>query len=96
MLKQRLMEKQDRTPRKAVAPDRGAAAFSVSTAFQMVQVLWPFPGISRHEHEKSNAVGNLLPEKHYFRLGRAGGPFPNVVLTEGQRKSLLSTQEVAE
>ncbi len=95
MIKQQSLQKQSKAPRKAVAPDKGAAAFSISTAFQAVHGLETFPGISRHGPKENGAAGNLLPEKNYFRRGRAEGPIANVVLTEGQEKPLLRRREVA-
>lgn len=90
MKKHRSMTKKEKAPRKAAAPNIGAAAFSFSTPFQV------FPGskisldITRLTGSDKKEIDNLLSKTHYFRLSLAKRPSANVVLTEGDKKALES------
>lgn len=81
--------------KKAVAPIKGAAAFSRSTGTKCLPRKKCFPAISQRQIRNSVESNNLLPETHYFRRRLAEHPIPNVVLTEGQRTSLGLLREVA-
>ncbi len=72
-------------PRKAVAPDKGAAAFSCSTGKKHFSRKAKFPTVSRLQSIISRVCCDFLPKMTYFRRCLAKGSAANVVLTEGQK-----------
>lgn len=81
-----ILRKMDTDPQKAVAPDKGAAAFSCSTGNTGLPNGTCFPGISQHSAfcAESNGNKNIMPKKHYFRSDLAETPPALVVRIEGQ------------
>lgn len=88
MKKHRPMTKQNRAPQKAVAPNKGAAAFSCSTVSPPMPDKARFPVISP-QSSKNAAEDNLLPETHCFCGGLAKCPPALVIRTEGQKNPRL-------
>lgn len=82
----RILRKKDIVPEKAVAPKKGAAAFSCSTGNTDLPNGTCFPGISQHSAfcAESNGNKNIMPKKHYFRSDLAETPPALVVRIEGQ------------
>lgn len=74
------------TERKAVVPDKGAAAFSCSTVYPPIPDKVGFPVIS--PQTAKNAVNeNLLLKTHYFCGGLAKHPPALVIRIEGQKRN---------
>lgn len=73
------------TERKAVVPDKGAAAFSCSTVSPLMSDKTGFPVISP-QTAKNAANENLLLKTHYFCGGLAKHPPALVIRIEGQIK----------
>ena len=83
--------------KKAVAPNRGAAAFFCSTGILPLYGNFRKFAISQQPGQTEDSITfyNLLAETHYFRLNRAEPPFTNVVLTEGKKTAPFTFREVA-
>ena len=80
---------------KAVAPDKGAAAFFCSTESKGLSVKARTFFFYPHFPASDRPLQNFLPNKHYFRPGLVGGTTAVVLLSEGQEKPLASQREVA-
>ena len=97
MLKRCITLRADQEPKKAAAPDQGAAAFFCSTGILLLEESLRYFSISQQQTQRGKPIAfyNFLTGKHYFRLNRAETPFADVVLTEGQKRKPSIIQEVA-
>ena len=97
MLKRCITSQTGWKPKKAAAPDQGAAAFFCSTGILLLDKRLRYFPISQQQAQRREPIAfyNFLTRKHYFRLNRAETPFADVVLTEGQKRKPSIIQEVA-
>ena len=90
-----ILGKRDIDQRKAVAPNKGAAAFSCSTRTKSLSRKALFSTVSQHFGVSRGGLYNLLPETHYFRRPLAKHPLAIVIRTEGMKSPLAECREVA-